>query len=657
MVLATSIGPARLALCLATLLAALAMACVPAPARAGALAPTVLAGPSSSILEVDGAALAADGTGGVVYRQMQNGVPHVFVSRFLHGRWGSPIQADVGQIGPATDPAIAAAEDGELLVVWVQPWTWISASPGAAATLHYELMSAVLQPGAQSFSQIVQIDDVGDGSAAYPALAMAPNGDAYLAYRVVTNPLAPGTTLPIQPMRAGDELVEVRVARFNGLSWSLLGQVNGLPGQVTMRKPSASNAPAIGVNDAGDGLIAWQEPEISGVARIWARRLSGTTKGNIMQVSPSTIDGAAVTVDADAPALALSEYGQAVVAFRLAGGSGSPLHAAGLMVNPLTLPVAEEVSSFTGAVPVASAEGIGPPSVAIDQDGDYRISYSAGGSARLLIDKEGKALPQLTLGSGSGASLTALSPEGGGATAWATQNASGQPAVALRQEFPDGAWQEGLLTAPISGAVADLSAAGSGLGDELVGFRQDAGAQTRVVAGVAQAPPQQFRIEAPSGWVSARDAILRWQPALDSLGSVTYSVIVDGRVLARGLSGLSLRLSVRELGDGVRHVQVLATDDLGQETMSPPATLKVQSNPPLVSVREIGDGRVRVRVYGDDAGVRRGKTSIAFGDGAGVRGRDTAVHRYSRPGRYTIVVQAIDTVGNRREAQIEVSVR
>lgn len=658
MLLAKSHGSARPSLHWATLLALLALLAFSAPAgAASALAPSVLDGPSADILEVNGAALAPDGTGGVVYRKLAGGVPHVFVSRYLHGQWGRPIQVDSGQTGPASDPVIAAAEGGELLVVWVQPWTWISSSPGAAATLHYELMSAVLQAGAQSFSQIERIDDVGDGTAAYPALAMAPDGDAYVAYRVLTNPLTPDSGEPIQPMRPGDELVEVRVARFNGLSWSSLGEVNGLPGQVTMRKPSVSNAPAVGVDDAGNGLIVWQEPDIEGTARIWARRLSGTTKGNILQVSPSTIDGLPVTVDADAPALAFSEYGQAIVAFRLAGGSGSPLHAAALMANPLTLPVAEEVSSFSGAQPVADAEGIGVPSVAIDQDGDYHLAYSAGDKAQLVSDKEGTVKGPASLGSGSGAVLSALNPEGGGATAWATQDPSGQPAVALRQEFPDGAWQEGFLTGPVSGAVADLAAAGSGLGDELVAFRQGSAQQTRVMAGIAQAPPKQFHVEAPIGWVSAGAASVKWQPALEALGSVTYSVIVDGRTVAHGLSGLSASLGKDQLGDGVRHVQVLASDQLGQETMSSPVSLKVQSNPPLVRVVHVGKQRVKVRLYGDEAGVRSAKTRIDFGDGTTVRHRDTAAHTYLRPGRYTVVVEAIDKVGNRRDAHIEVSVR
>lgn len=658
MVRAKSHGSAKHPAHWATLLALLALLAVSAPARAaGALAPSILDGPSANILEVDGAALAPDGTGGVVYRKLVGGVAHVFVSRFLHGGWGSPIQVDSGQTGPASDPVIAAAEGGELLVVWVQPWAWISSSPGAAATLHDELMSAVLQAGAQSFSQIERIEDVGDGTAAYPALAMAPNGDAYVAYRIVTNPLTPGAGGPIQPMRPGDELVEVRVARFNGLSWSSLGEVNGLPGQVTMRKPSATNAPAIGVDDAGNGLIVWQEPDIEGTARIWARRLSGSTKGNILQVSPSTIDGSPVTVDADAPALALTEYGQAIVAFRLAGGSGSPLHAATLMTNALTLPVAEEVSSFGGAQPVASAEGISVPSVAIDDDGDYHLSYSAGGEAQLISDREGALKGPASLGAASGAALSALNPEGGGATAWATQDPAGQPAVALRQEFPDGAWQEGFLTGPVSGAVSDLAAAGSGLGDELVAFRQGSAQQTRVVAGIAQAPPKQFHVEAPTGWVSSSGASVKWQAALEALGPVTYSVVVDGRTVARGLSGLSAALGKDHLGDGVRHVQVLASDQLGQETMSSPASLKVQSNPPLVKVARTGMRRVTVRLYGDDAGVQAAKTRIDFGDGTTALHRDAATHAYLRPGRYTIIVEAIDKVGNRRDAHIEVSVR
>ena len=130
-----------------------------APAGAAIVPPSVLDGPSSSIIDVDGAALAPDGSGGIVYRKLEDGEAHVFVVRFLDGSWSAPIRVDLGQVGPATEPTIAAADGGQLLVTWVQPWTWIAASAGATPTLHYELMSAVLQPGASSFGQIERIDD------------------------------------------------------------------------------------------------------------------------------------------------------------------------------------------------------------------------------------------------------------------------------------------------------------------------------------------------------------------------------------------------------------------------------------------------------------------------------------------------------------------
>lgn len=628
------------------------------PADAAIVPASVLDGPSASVLEVDGAALASDGTGGVVFRALQGGGPHVFVSRFLNGGWQAPRQVDVGQTGPATSPTIAAGEGGELLAVWVQPWAWISPSPGAAATLHYELMSAVLQPGASSFGQIERIADVGDGSAAYPSLAMAPDGSAYVAYRVVTNPLAPGTTLPIQPMRPGDELVNVRVAHFNGLTWSEVGVMNRSPGQVTMRKPSASNAPMVAVNDRGQALVVWQEPEIDGVARIWARRLFGSSKGNVLAVSPTTIAGKPVDVDADAPTVALSPYGQAEVAFRLAGGVGSPLGSASILLNTLPMPVTEEVSSFTGPTVLDSAATLGPPSVAVESHNKYRLAYTAGRATRLLSgDENGAGQPTVLGGANAEAAFTTIDPEGGGSTVWSSVDSAGLPVVEVREDFPGGLWQTGYLSAPLSGPVSDLVAGESGQGDALIAFRQGPAGGSQVMAAFAQTPPEKFQVSTPNGWVKGSAAAVSWEEAPDAIGQVTYSVLVDGRVVVAGLSGLSARLDPDELGDGKRRIQVLATDELGQQTMSGPASLDVESNPPQVAVKRLSGGRVKVRVYDDPAGIKAVKTLVDFGDGTTVTGRNTVVHSYRHAGRYTIVVHAIDKVGNQRDAHLRVQVQ
>jgi hypothetical protein len=177
------------------------------------------------------------------------------------------------------------------------------------------------------------------------------------------------------------------------------------------------------------------------------------------------------------------------------------------------------------------------------------------------------------------------------------------------------------------------------------------------MAAFAQTPPEKFQVSTPNGWVKGSAAAVSWEEAPDAIGQVTYSVLVDGRVVVAGLSGLSARLSSHELGDGRRRIQVLATDELGQQTMSGSASLDVESNPPQVAVKPLSGGRVKVRVYDDPAGIKGAKTLVDFGDGTTVTGRDTVVHAYRHAGRYTIVVHAVDKVGNQRDAHVRVQVR
>jgi hypothetical protein len=624
-------------LCRAVLAISILLTYTASQAGAAIVSPSLLDGPSANILDVGGAAMAADGSGGIVYRKLVAGQPHVFVSQFLDGAFKAPVQVDGGRPGPASDPTIAAADGGELLVVWVEPWTWISSTPGAQATLHYGLMAAVLQPGAREFTQIERIEDLAGLTTAYESLAITPSGTAYLAYR--------------------DAQQNVRVTRYNGLSWSSLGVMNRLPGQVSLREPSANNAPAIAVNRTGQALVVWQEPGIEGIARIWARRLFGTTKGNVLQVSPSTIGGSPVTTDAEAPALAFNENGAAVVAFRLAGGAGSPLGAPHLLLNTLAMPVAEEVSAFTGVVSLDSASALGNPSVAIDASGDFRVAYSADGATRATAGQEGKASPPVVLGPDAGPAQATIDPDGGGVTAWTTTSPGGQPAVEVRQDYPGGAWQTAYLAAPLSGPVGPVQAAGSGLGDELLGFEQNSAQGAQVVGSIAQSPPQSFQAHVPSGWVNASHATVEWEAAPDAVGRVTYSVLVDGRVAARNLNGLKARLDPHTLGDGVRRVQVLATDNLGQQTMSRTVNLRANTDPPLVSVRRLSRRRVQVRVYDHASGIKAAATLVDFGDGTRASRRDTLLHAYSRAGRYTITVHATDKVGNHCDDHILVQVR
>jgi hypothetical protein len=497
----------------------------------------------------------------------------------------------------------------------------------------------------------VQVDanDVGDGTGVYPSVAMAPDGSAYVVYRVVTHAYPPEQPPPPgdpRQLRPNDQLVDVRVARFNGLFWNSVGTANVLQNQVTMRKPSASNAPAIAIDLGGDGLVVWQEPTIDGVARIWARRLFGTTLGTPLEVSPETINGEAVTADADAPSVSLSDYAEAKVAFRLRGGAGSPLSTPHILVNTLLSEFVTGAAAFTGAVSIAGASDVGQPSVAVDDNGQFSAGFTASGTTEVVNGTETSAGAPQTLGAAAGdPALSTLDPDGGGATAWPTLDQSGRPVLDVRQTFPDGGYQWASLSAPVSGPISSLSVGPSGLGDALIAFQQGLSSTSQVAVAYVQVPPHDFLAFAPLTWVGPRGEVITWQAAQNVIGPVTYAVAVDGRVRVRGLYGLSYRLSPRGLGAGVHRVRVIATDAAGEETFTPVAKLEVDPTPPRVHVRQLGGDRFEVTVRDRASGVHARSTVISFGDGtAPVTGKNSVVHSYS-PGVYRITVHCANTVG------------
>ena len=165
--MSTRFAPTRRFAAPCCLVLGLLAALLPAHAARAALAPaSLIDGPSATIIDVDGAAMAPDGTGGIVYRKLVAGQPHVFVARFLEGAWQPPLQVDGGQPFAATFPAIAAGDGGRLLVVWAEPYAVF----GSGGETRYQLMSSELQPGAGQFGPAQQIDpkDIGNGTAAYP---------------------------------------------------------------------------------------------------------------------------------------------------------------------------------------------------------------------------------------------------------------------------------------------------------------------------------------------------------------------------------------------------------------------------------------------------------------------------------------------------------
>lgn len=643
-------------------LAGLAFGAHTSQARAVIQPAVTIDGPSEEIVGFGGVAMAEDGTGGLAYLKRVGGVPHVFVSRYEGGHWLAPIQADVGQPYAAAWPRIAAANGGELVVVWATPF----------ATEHNlpveELLGSTLGAGAQAFGPPMIVDpDIRAGTGTSPDLAMSSTGQADVIYRVVHDETGRVSSVPL--LHPGDVVEEVRVAHFNGQTWSGLGAINRDLG-VSMRPPTQVNAPQIAVGQTGNGIVVWQEPDIEGVARIWARRLFGRTLNYVLPVSAASLAGTPIGLDADAPSVALSRLGQAEVAYRQAAGPGSPLPGPRVFLN--TLPDGESAKAsgaqFLGAdvadsaVPGGAGATIGAPSIDIDEKRDIRLLYDSNGTPRVVEGNSRGLSGTLSLGPPfAGPDLSAesvMNSAGGGVSAWPSVDAHGSPAVAVREDFPSGAAQTALVSGGAGGPVSELAVGRSGLGDGLVAFQQGPLGNAAIVAAQATAPPAELILSAPNGWVRPSRAKVSWEPASSANGPLSYRVVLDGRALATPAGAFALGLSPRGLGSGAHRVQLLVTDSGGQAMLSSPATLRVDGTPPTVTIaRTRRSNTISVRVRDPYSGVATRAVSVRFGDGHKAGRRVRLRHRYAHSGIYQVVVRVRDRLGNAGVVRRLVSVR
>jgi PKD domain len=619
-------------------------------------------GPSSEIVGFGGVAMAEDGTGGVVYLKRVDGVAHVFVSRYEAGHWLAPIRVDTEQPYAASWPRIGAADGGELVVVWATPFATEAEKPVD------EMLSSTLGPGSSRFGSPTIVDpDIREGTGTSPDLAMSSTGQADVVYRVVEKQ---GSVTLLRP---GDVAEQVRVAHFDGERWSDLGAINYEPG-LSMRPPTQANAPQIAIGPTGNGIVVWQEPEINGVARIWARRIFGQSLDYVMPVSAASFGGGPINEDADAPSVAFSRLGQAEVAYRQDAGPGSPLPGPRIFVNDLSNGESASGAEFEGAsvadasVADGKAAAIGRPSIDIDEKESLRLLYDSNGTPRVVEGDDRGLTGTVSLGppfAGSTLnpadelpSASVMNPEGGGVSAWPSENPSGEPAVAVREDFPEGAVQTGLISGGAGGPIGELAVGRSDLGDGLVAFQQGPLGDAAIVGAQITAPPDTFVTNVPKGWIKPSQAQISWAPAASANGPLTYTVVLDGHRLPTPAGSSSLSIDPRELGDGVHHVQLLATDIYGQSTLTAPSPLRIDGQPPTVTVtRTQGAHAVSVRVSDSDSGVDVSAVKVSFGDGHQAHGSKLFHHRYAHAGVYTVVISVRDNLGNQGVVRRSVSIR
>ncbi len=297
-----------------------------------------------------------------------------------------------------------------------------------------------------------------------------------------------------------------------------------------------------------------------------------------------------------------------------------------------------------------------------------RLLYDSNGMPRVIEGSDKGLLSALSLGPpfvGSGGVLadeqpaaSVMNPAGGGISAWPSEDPSGHPAVAVREDFPAGGVQTALVGGGSGGAVSDLAVGRSGLGDGLVAFLQGPLGNAAVVAAQVTTPPAEFPITVPRGWVKPRQAVIGWAPSASASGPLSYAVVLDGHRLPAPPGATSMTLNPHGLGNGVHKVQVLATDIFGQSTLTSAFQLKVAGAPPSVKISAGRGLTLTVRVSDRDGpGVSTRRVRVSFGDGTQASARTVFHHRYTRAGVYTIVVDVADKLGNTGVVRRPVSVR
>ncbi len=605
-----------------------------APAFAEVSDTHLVDGPSADVVGAADAAMAEDGSGGIVYLRKLGGRNHVFVARFSGGSWGAPQRLDLGQEFDSSWPRIAAGSNGRLLVTWVQEF-------GVGTD---RMFSATLDPGAQGFQAPVPVDfNVGEATATYPDLAMNAGGQAYLAYFVVEDVSAANP-----PGYVG---ASVRVARYNNRLWSAFGAPADRNPATPLRLPTEASGPRVGIDLRGIGVLAWQEPDDEFVDRVWARRLFGTSVGIPLAASPPSWEGAPVRAAADAFALDVSGFGQAAVALRQQPGQSGALTAPRLFVSEMADAFSPGGKAFTGArLGDGGAKAtLGAPSVAVEPNGGFLAGFAAGASTYLVAgDPEAVVAPERADQGGSaiaGEPLVDLAETGAAVAAWREQRGS-SGTVAVREQRADGVIDPASLRSPSGGTVSDLRLGGSGLGDALLAWTQGTGANTQVVAAVVDAPPDPFNVETPEGWKRQAKVTIHWPEATNAISSVRYSVSVDDEPVGKATTRLFAQLKSKRVGDGRHRVQVFAIDRSGQQTGSRNGVLLVDRKPPRVRLRQRGRRLAVIVADGakrETSGVKGSAVKISFGDGSA---GPSARHTYTHPGSYRVWVRAGDRAGN-----------
>ena len=622
---------------LAALLGAAALLCASAaqaqPTTPGP--PVVLDGPSASIRSLGGLDVARDGTGGLVYlKQDGAGTPHVFVSALAGGTFGGPVELDGGLPGASSQPVVAAANGGLLVLAFIN-----------AGNLY-----AVTRPSAFAAFGGPQLLVAG---AANPAISATQLGKVYVAFTA-----------------NGSGGHDVGSAYYYQGAWAL--DPSPLDANAADDAGGGTSRPSVVAAGDGLGIVAWGEN-----GHIYARRVWGTRSSvAVAQLDPPTFGGLQ-ELTADKPQIGGSGDSSYVdVVYHETFQSGPGTQQSRVLASRLV------ASQVQGPYAVDAVNG---PGAGAD---DPRIAFTEYGRGFITSARTDTYAVTAVHAFKLGALDTTTSPVNAlqeFSAPFAVPGTAGTQSTLIAYQYnpapvggadirvryaDDGATlgPEQVVSAPVAGpadAADGLAAAGDVYGDAAVAFIQGAPGMRSLVVDQFYRAPGGIGGAAPAGFVGGRSTrgyvrvaqpLFSWSPARAGFGPIRYTVTVGG--VAIGTTTATSLVPSAPLADGRHNWGVTGVDPAGQSSTMKPATFFLDRLAPKLTLRVqgklfVGSLLHAVGTVTDTAPpeVPHGSSGIAavainLGDGSVVRGVSSRYHAYKRAGRFRITLVAEDRAGN-----------
>ncbi|MBA3328433.1 MAG: hypothetical protein H0T43_09045 [Solirubrobacterales bacterium] len=562
---------------------------------------------SGAVTAIGDLDLARDGTGAVAYLKSDGGVDHVFVARFDGGRFAAAERIDGGLAGPSSQPVIGAADNGRLMVAFVN-----------GGVVH-----GVVRPAGAGFSAPVPI-----AGGVAPSADLSINGTGYASFT-----------------SAGD----VRVARLDrrANTFTLLPQ----PIDVDPAREAGVGTARSKVSTSADGVgvVTWGE-----AGHVYARKMFNTGVSNAPQdLTPPAFEGRATTVS-DLPDLDAeddSSYAWVVWRQSFADG-GTRILARRQRGTGFEDPVALDAGDEPADDPRIDLNGRGVGLAAMAGRGSRQPM-----AAVLERDAFGKGTRIAGPSVVGPAAVPVIGENNEGLIASVVAGGGQTPVVRVRPFSEGNSRPEVVVSRPELGPVepaGGFDAASDRASGVVMTWLQGAPGGYQLVAGYFDRAPLSF-----TGFTSSRCCRpaaprLSWQPAFDLWGAVRYQVLVDGTMVGETTD---TRFQLPRPLTGPTHTwQVRAIDVRGQQKRSRARLLRIDDLRPRQAIRYRRKGRnVTVSVRGRDVDRKGHRASgvssvvVSWGDRSkGSRGRSQvrARHRYRRSGTYPLEIITRDKAGN-----------